>query len=247
MSDEQEPQPPKQPPAAARKDGDRRVRTFVRRAGRLTPAQAKALSDLLPRYGVADEPHLISSESCFNHAGPLVLEIGFGNGDALVWMAQQQPAHCFIGIEVHRPGVGHALRAIHQAQLANVRVLEADAVEVLRQRISPHSLNGLRIYFPDPWHKKRHTKRRLIQDEFVALAASRLETGGLLHLATDWEPYAEQMMAVCSAHPELVNEAGPGHYAPRPHWRPVTRFERRGQRLGHGVWDLLFRRNPDGR
>ncbi|MCG8465028.1 MAG: tRNA (guanosine(46)-N7)-methyltransferase TrmB [Xanthomonadales bacterium] len=226
-------------------DHDRRIRSFVRRAGRLTPAQSKALEDLLPRFGVPETPAQISSQSLFGDNRPLVLEIGFGNGDALVWMAQQQADHGFVGLEVHRPGVGHVLRAIETAELNNVRVLETDAVEFLKHRIAPNSLAGLRIYFPDPWHKKRHNKRRLVQSQFLAMAVERLQVGGVIHMATDWEHYAEQMMEVCGQHPELVNVVAPGAYAERPDWRPVTRFEQRGRRLGHGVWDLLFRREQN--
>lgn len=229
------------------RQGDRRIRSFVRRAGRLTVAQAKALEELLPRYGVPDQPLTLSAPACFGHDCPLVVEIGFGNGDALTHMAKVQPDHGFIGLEVHRPGVGHVLRLIADQALENVRVLEADAVEILKQRIAPASLAGVRIYFPDPWHKKRHNKRRLVQDEFLALVCERLAPGALLHLATDWEAYAEQMMAVCSRRDDLRNLAGPGQYSERPEWRPVTRFERRGLRLGHGVWDLIFRREATER
>lgn len=224
---------------------DRRIRSFVRRAGRLTPAQSKALEDLLPRFGVPETLESVSSQALFGDDRPLALEIGFGNGDALVWMAQQQADHGFVGLEVHRPGVGHVLRAIETAELDNVRVLETDAVEFLKHRIAPNSLAGLRIYFPDPWHKKRHNKRRLVQPKFLAMAVERLQMGGVIHMATDWEHYAEQMMEVCSQHPELVNVVAPGAYAERPDWRPVTRFEQRGRRLGHGVWDLLFRREQN--
>lgn len=223
----------------------RHIRSFVRRAGRLTPGQSKALSDLIPQFGVAEQPQTVSSQALFGDQRPLVVEIGFGNGDALAWMAQQQPDHGFIGLEVHRPGVGHALRTIKRLELTNARVLEADAVEFLKQRIAPASLAGIRIYFPDPWHKKRHNKRRLIQAPFVELAVSRLQPGGVLHLATDWQHYAEQMMTVCQQHAQLDNMCGTDCYAERPSWRPVTRFENRGISLGHGVWDLLFQRQQD--
>ncbi|GAB4194125.1 MAG: tRNA (guanosine(46)-N7)-methyltransferase TrmB [Wenzhouxiangellaceae bacterium] len=220
---------------------DRQVRSFVRRNGRITPAQEKALAELLPRYGVTVADGLIDPQQIFERPAPLVLEIGFGNGDALCWMAQQQPQFNFIGVEVYRAGIGHALRHIEEQQLSNVRVLDSDAVVLLKQHIAPASLQAIRIYFPDPWPKKRHHKRRLIQPEFVELASSRLQPGGQLHLATDWEHYAEQMLHVLSDQPQLSNAAGSGDgYADRPYWRPQTRFERRGLRLGHGVWDLLF-------
>lgn len=220
----------------------RAVRSFVRRAGRLTPAQSRALEELLPRYGVADKPCVLTTENLFARNAPLILEIGFGNGDALAWMAQQQPDAVYLGIEVHRPGIGHLLRRLSDEQIENVRVMEGDAVEILQQRIAPNSLGGLRIYFPDPWPKKRHVKRRLIQPGFIKLATSRLAPGGVLHAATDWEPYAEQMMTVLSAAPGLFNQQNGDGFAPRPKWRPETRFERRGLKLGHGVWDLLFTR-----
>ena len=172
------------------------------------------------------------------------MEIGFGMGQSLAAMAAAQPETNFLGVEVHRPGVGRLLHALAEQGLENTRVYCHDAVEVLERCIAPAGLDGVQVYFPDPWHKKRHHKRRLIQPPLVALLCERLAPGGYLHLATDWENYAEQMLEVLSAEPRLRNRAGPGEYSPRPSWRPETKFERRGHRLGHGVWDLVFERVP---
>ncbi|HRH89143.1 MAG TPA: tRNA (guanosine(46)-N7)-methyltransferase TrmB, partial [Rubrivivax sp.] len=177
----------------------------------------------------------------FGRSAPTVLEIGFGMGDATARIAAAQPGTDFIGIEVHEPGVGALLKRIGELGLDNLRLVQHDAVEVLQHMIAPGSLAGVHVYFPDPWHKKRHHKRRLIQPPFVALLASRLAAGGYLHVATDWQPYAEQMLEVLSAEATLANTAA--GYAPRPAWRPQTKFEVRGLRLGHGVWDLLFKRS----
>jgi len=218
----------------------RQVRSFVRRPGRLTPAQQRALDELLPRYRV--DPALSDLREAFARTAPLVIEIGFGNGTALVAMAGAEPDRDFIGIEVHEPGVGRLLRAVDQAELGNVRVAMRDAVEVLRQQTVPASVNEFRIYFPDPWPKKRHHKRRLIQPEFAALLADRLTDDGLLHLATDWQPYAEWMVEVLAARPELECLGNPD--VDRPKWRPETHFERRGTGRGHRISDLLYRRLP---
>ncbi len=221
----------------------RPVRSFVLRAGRLTEGQKRALDDLWPRYGVSPQPGKLDFRKLFGNEQPVILEIGFGNGDATWQMAAAHPEENFLGVEVHRPGVGHLLLKLEEHGVDNVRVACEDAVELLRDRIPPASLRGVRIYFPDPWPKKRHHKRRIVQRPFVSLLASRLEPGGLLHLATDWLPYAEQMLEVLEAAETFDNAAGPGQFAERPGWRPVTRFEKRGRRLGHGVYDLLFRRN----
>ena len=224
----------------------RRIRSFVRREGRLTLGQRKALDRLWPRYGLEHgDPRLRDLPALFGRDAPKVLEIGFGNGESLAAMAEADPDTDFIGIEVHRPGVGHLLRHLDEAAISNVRLLCHDAVDVLRNDLRPASLSGAQIYFPDPWRKQRHHKRRLIQPEFVALLADRIAAGGFLHLATDWEDYARHMLAVLEADPLWRNQAGPGSFTERPRGRPETKFERRGRRLGHGVWDLLYVREGD--
>ena len=220
----------------------RRIRSFVLRPGRMTEGQRRALDDGLPRFGLQREDGLLDPEQVFGRSAPLVMEIGFGMGQSLVEMAAAQPDTNFIGVEVHRPGVGRLLHAMLEGEVDNIRVYCDDAVAVLENCIGDGMLDGVQVFFPDPWHKKRHHKRRLIQPDFVKLLCRRLAPGGFLHLATDWENYAEQMMEVLSAEPELINAAGPGEFAPRPDHRPLTKFEQRGQRLGHGVWDLLFKK-----
>jgi len=218
------------------------VRSFVRREGRITEAQKRALAELLPRYGVTPGEAPLDFVALFGRHAPVHLEIGFGNGEALAAMAAAHPQNNYLGIEVHRPGVGMLLRRLEAEGLANVRIACSDARELLEQRIPEGSLSGVYVFFPDPWHKKRHHKRRLVQAAFVALLARKLKPGGLLHLATDWEDYARQMLAVLSTAEGFENTAGQNQFAPRPEARPHTRFERRGQRLGHAVWDLIFRR-----
>lgn len=223
----------------------RRIRSFVVRAGRMTEAQRLALEQLWPRFGLdapaAGAPPLDLSR-CFGRSAPLTLEIGFGNGETLAALAAAHPERDYLGIEVHRPGAGHLLRLADQQALGNLRVICADAVEVLEHALPPGSLDEVLILFADPWHKKRHHKRRLIQPAFVTLLASRMRADGRLHLATDWEPYAQQMLEVLNASAEFENTAADRGYAARPDWRAPTRFERRGERLGHGVWDLDYRR-----
>lgn len=226
---------PPDPPAR------RPVRTYVRRAGRVTRAQARALDELWPVFGVASHG-TVDFRALFGRDAPRYLEIGFGMGDALAGMAAAHPERDYLGIEVHDAGVGRALRLVHEAGLRNVRLLHGDAVPVLRERIAPGALDAVLIFFPDPWPKKRHHKRRLIQPPLVRLLAERLAAGGLLHLATDWAPYAEQMLDVVEADGCFENLAGPGNTAPGPGDRPATRFERRGERLGHDIVDLRFRR-----
>lgn len=218
------------------------IRSYVVRKGRFTEAQRRALTQHWPRYGLqlADGPQDL--DQVFGRRAPRVLEIGFGMGASLLAMAQAEPELDFIGIEVHAPGVGRLLHGAAAAGIDNLRVYLADATDVVAECFGSCSLHRIQIYFPDPWHKKRHHKRRIIQPEFVALLADRLQPGGLLHLATDWAPYAEQMLNELEAEPLLVNCAGPGRSAERPAHRPETRFERRGRKLGHGVWDLLFQR-----
>lgn len=218
-----------------------KIRSFVRREGRLTKGQQRALDELLPLWGIELSAHHLSPASLFEREAPLHLEIGFGMGQSLLQMAAQQPQHNFIGIEVHRPGVGALLAGIEQQQLTNIRVCNADAVEVLQQMIPDAILAAVYIFFPDPWHKKRHNKRRLIQPEFVKLLCQKLQFGGVLHAATDWQEYAEHMLQVLQAEPELANMAAQD-YSAKPDYRPLTKFELRGKKLGHGVWDLMFRK-----
>lgn len=217
-----------------------RIRSFVRRQGRLTKGQQRALQTLLPGYGLGIESGELDLQQVFSRQAPCILEVGFGMGQALLQMAATHPENNYIGIEVHAPGVGTLLQGIEKQQLTNVRIFNQDAIDVLQQCIPANSLSGLLLFFPDPWHKKRHHKRRIVQPGFVQLVYSRLQEKGLFHLATDWQNYAEHMLAVLSQAPGFNNQAGLGNYAERPKHRPLTKFEQRGLRLGHGVWDLMF-------
>ena len=218
----------------------RPIKSFVLRAGRMGSGQVRALQDWGPTYTLPYAPHPIDAAQVFGRQAPLILEIGFGMGDATAQIAAALPHNDFIGVEVHAPGVGALLKLIGERGLKNVRIVRHDAVEVLEHMIAPDSLAGVHVFFPDPWHKTKHHKRRLIQPGLVSLLSSRLATGGTLHCATDWQPYAEQMLDVLAAEPLLENTAAA--FAPRPDYRPLTKFEQRGLRLGHGVWDLVFRR-----
>ena len=221
----------------------RPILSFVMRAGRMTVGQARALEELWPRYGVEYSPAPVSFEQLFGRQAPRTLEIGFGNGEHLASLAASHPERAYFGIEVHRPGVGHLLMLVEKNGLTNLRASSHDAVEVLRDQVTPGSLDEVLLLFPDPWHKKRHHKRRLVQPPFVELVASRLASGGVFKLATDWENYAQQMLEVLSAANALFENLSPtGDWVPRPDERAPTRFEKRGARLGHGVWDLAFRR-----
>jgi tRNA (guanine-N7-)-methyltransferase len=219
----------------------RTVRSFVTRAGRLTVAQERALVELWPKFGVDFESRPQDLDALFGRRARRIMEIGFGNGDHLATLAQAHPECDYLGVEVHRPGVGHLLLVIERHELTNLRIVCHDAVEVLEQQIPLRSLDEIIILFPDPWPKKRHHKRRLIQAPFVALLVERLKTGGLLRLATDWQAYAEQMLEVLDAAPRLQNLAAPERFMPRAGQRAQTRFELRGERLGHAVWDLAYR------
>ena len=222
---------------------NRPIRSFVMRTGRMTAGQTRALEELWPRYGVEFSPESLSLDTLFGRAAPRTLEIGFGNGEHLAALATAHPERDYFGIEVHRPGVGHLLLLAATNNLTNVRASSHDAVEVLREQIAEGSLDEVLVLFPDPWHKKRHHKRRLIQPPFVELIASRLRPGGVLRLATDWEEYAQQMLEVLSAAKTLFANLSPTRdWMPRPEERAPTRFEKRGARLGHGVWDLAFAR-----
>jgi len=218
----------------------RAIRSYVLRAGRMGSGQVRALADLGPRYVLPFSPRLLDAATVFGRSAPLVVEIGFGMGQATAIIAAARPEVDFIGIEVHPPGVGALLQRIEAAALTNLRIVQHDAVAVFEQMIAPQSMAGAQVFFPDPWHKKKHHKRRLIQPAFVELLASRLARGATLHCATDWQPYAEQMLAVLSAEPLLANTCD--GYAPRPALRPLTKFEQRGLTLGHSVWDLVFAR-----
>ena len=233
MPDEIDPKP-------AEKEGalPLRIRSFVVRPGRMGPGQARALADLGPTLVLPMSSEPLDRPATFGRTAPLVVEIGFGMGAATAAIAQAHPETDYLGIEVHPPGVGALLRQIGERGIGNVRIVQDDAVEVMERMIAPGSLAGVHIFFPDPWHKNRHHKRRLIQPPFVRLLASRLAPGATLHCATDWQHYAEQMLAVLSAEPNLANASA--GYAPRPALRPLTKFEQRGLDRGHGVWDLVF-------
>jgi tRNA (guanine-N7-)-methyltransferase len=220
----------------------RPVRSYVLRKGRLTPAQARALEELWPRYGIDPGEGHIEAHRLFGRAAPLLVEVGFGNGEATWRMARDEPGHDFIGIEVHPPGVGHLLQALEANGIGNVRIARSDAVDFIAARLEDHCLAGVRIWFPDPWPKKRHHKRRIIQPDFIALLARKLAPGGILHLATDWQPYADHMLSVLECADDFENLSPRGDYCEKPRWRPDTKFERRGERLGHVVRDLLYRR-----
>ena len=220
----------------------RRIRSFVRREGRLTVGQQRAMDELLPHFGIVPGEGVLDLDAIFGRTAPRILEIGFGNGESLAEIALHHPHNDYLGIEVHRPGVGHLLMRIEELGLSNLRVICADAVEVLERQLPDAGLDEVYLFFPDPWHKKRHHKRRQVQPAWAELVRRKLRIGGRLHMATDWQDYAEHMLAVLSTAPGFANIAGEGGYVPRPDYRPETKFERRGQRLGHGVWDLIFKR-----
>ena len=220
----------------------RRIRSFVKREGRLTKGQAAAIEKCWPTMGLEDSQGLLNLSEVFDNDNDVVLEIGFGMGKSLVEMAKNAPHLNFIGIEVHKPGVGACLMEADEAGITNLRVFEHDAVEVLADCIKDASLSTMQLFFPDPWHKKRHHKRRIVQLEFVESLRSKLKIGGVFHMATDWENYAEHMLEVMNAAPGYDNLSETSDYMPRPDNRPLTKFEQRGHRLGHGVWDLMFKR-----
>lgn len=220
----------------------RPIRSYVRREGRMTAGQQRALETLWPEYGIEPDESPLDLKRVFGRAVPVTLEIGFGNGEALLAMAAAHPERDYLGIEVHRPGVGQLLNGLAAGGLSNVRVIIGDASEFLAQRIADGSLDAVHLFFPDPWPKQRHHKRRLVQLGFAALVRRKLKIGGVWHLATDWEDYAEQMRVVLEAAEGFGNTAGAGCFAPDPGERPRTKFEARGRRLGHGVWDLRYQR-----
>lgn len=218
------------------------IRSFVIRAGRITAGQKKAFEQWWPEYGLSLSKGALDIEAAFGRRTQVVLEIGFGMGDSLLTMAHQEPEKSFIGIEVHPPGVGRVINAAGKEGLKNLRIYMADAMDVLEDCITDSSIDRLQVYFPDPWHKKKHNKRRMIQTQFVQQLRQKLAIGGVLHLATDWENYAGQMLEVMATAPGFKNLSTRGSYSDRPDYRPITKFEKRGERLGHGVWDLLFMR-----
>jgi tRNA (guanine-N7-)-methyltransferase len=224
----------------------RAIRSFVRRAGRITTGQTKAFATLGPQFLLPHQAQMLDADACFDadfKGQPLVLEIGFGMGEATAHIAQTLPQTRFLCCEVHEPGVGALLKRIGEHRLSNIRIIAHDAVEVLRDMIAPESLDGVHLFFPDPWHKKRHHKRRLVQPPLVHELALRLKPGGYIHMATDWLPYADQMLQVLSAEPLLANiSTHPEGWADKPHYRPLTKFENRGLQLGHGVRDLVFQK-----
>ncbi len=220
----------------------RPIRSYVLRQGRVTEAQQRAFDQLWPRYGLTLDEAQLDLTGLFGNPNPVTLEIGFGNGESLAKMAREAPGQNFLGVEVHTPGVGHLMIKLDEYDCSNVRILQTDAMELLRHHLPAASLSRVQLYFPDPWPKKRHHKRRIVNQEFADLLSQILLPGGVLHMATDWENYAEQMMETLTAHPDFTNQAGEGNFSPRPENRPLTKFEQRGQRLGHGVWDLLFER-----
>ncbi|MEM7196095.1 MAG: tRNA (guanosine(46)-N7)-methyltransferase TrmB, partial [Pseudomonadota bacterium] len=221
----------------------RTIRSYVLREGRLTKGQKTALDTLWPRWGISldsNQEMFVNWEQVFERVAPVVLEIGFGNGDALVEMARANPQKNYVGVEVHKPGVGRLLLNAQAAELTNIRVFCADGLDVLARAVAPASLDSVLLFFPDPWHKKKHNKRRILQDRFIDLVHSRLATGGLFHFATDWQPYAEEAIDRLDRHYGFVNSAGNGGFALRPPTRPLTKFEQRGQKLGHDVFDILM-------
>ena len=220
----------------------RGIRSYVLRGGRLTVAQQRAMDELMPRWGVPEGEGELDLEELFGREAPVVADIGFGDGEATWRMAQAEPDKNFLGIEVHPPGVGHLLLKLEEHGIDNVRIAHEDAVEFLRERVPDGGLAEARIYFPDPWPKKRHHKRRIIQGPFVELLALKLQPGGRLHLATDWQPYADWMLEILDASDAFENTSTTGDWVPQPDWRPTTKYERRGERLGHEVRDLLFER-----
>jgi len=217
-----------------------RIRSFIRRQGRATAAQKNALEFLWEKYCLDPTQHY-DFKAVFGRIAPLIVEIGFGNGESLAKMAQQNPDYNYLGIEVHRPGVGHLMMLLEQQQLANVRLFHHDAIEILEQQIPDHSLTGVQLFFPDPWQKRCHHKRRIVKPSFVELLSKKLMLGGYFHAATDWEHYAKEMLSILSETDKLTNASHNNTYCERPAYRPLTKFEQRGMRLGHGVWDLIFK------
>ncbi|MCK5664332.1 MAG: tRNA (guanosine(46)-N7)-methyltransferase TrmB [Thiotrichaceae bacterium] len=218
----------------------RNIKSYVVRSGRMTPGQEKSYTELWQIYGIEADKQLVDFTQVYARQSPIILEIGFGMGDSLIEMAANNPGFNYLGIEVHKPGVGRLLGNIGERSLTNLRVMRADAVEVLKSQIPDESLQAVYLFFPDPWHKRRHNKRRIVKEEFIQLLRKKLHSHGQFHMATDWKDYAVQMLKEMNAAAGFKNCSEQGDYIPRPEYRPMTKFERRGERLGHGVWDLLF-------
>lgn len=218
-----------------------RIRSFIRRQGRATAGQQHALVNYWEKYCL-DPTKDYDFQHVFGRNAPLIVEIGFGNGDSLAHIAASHPHIDYIGIEVHRPGVGHLMLLLEQQGISNVRIYHHDAIDILEQKIADHSLAGIHLFFPDPWHKTKHHKRRIVRPSFVKLISRKLESSGYFHAATDWQHYAKWMLPILAAEPGLQNTSASGDYCPRPDYRPTTKFEKRGLRLGHGVWDIIFKK-----
>jgi len=222
-------------------DNPRRIRSFVQRSGRMTPSQQNALDQQWPNFGLELSDGWLDFRQLFGNDNPVIMEIGFGMGDSLITMAKTMPENNYLGIEVHKPGVGRLLNNAQTEGLTNLKVFCDDAIEVMAQCIPDHSLCGVQLFFPDPWHKKKHNKRRIVQAKFAQDILQKLAPNGIFHMATDWEPYAEHMMEVMEAAPGYSNLAGADQFSPQPDFRPVTKFQRRGEGKGHGVWDLMYK------
>jgi tRNA (guanine-N(7)-)-methyltransferase len=218
-----------------------RIKSFIRRQGRATTGQKLALESHWDKYCLSPQADF-AVEQVFGRNAPLIVEIGFGNGDSLAAMAEANPELNYLGIEVHRPGVGHLMMLLEQRGIDNVRIYHHDAIEILEQKIPDHSVAGVHLFFPDPWHKRKHHKRRIVRPSFLDLLNKKLMKGGYFHAATDWKDYAKDMLATLSAYSGLINASPAGDYCPRPDYRPLTKFENRGLKLGHGVWDLIFKK-----
>ncbi len=220
----------------------RTIKSFIKREGRLTPGQQRALETLWPEFGIEFSEQKLDLQKIFNRDAETILEIGFGNGNSLLEMAKADSERNYIGIEVHRPGVGHLLQLIEQSEIKNCRIICYDAVDVINHQIADNSLHKVQLFFPDPWHKKKHHKRRIVQDDFVNTLAQKIKSDGVFHLATDWEHYAEHMIKVMNRNAHFTNLSADNTFVPKPDYRPTTKFENRGKKLGHGVWDMLYRK-----
>ena len=220
----------------------RTIKSFIKREGRLTPGQQRALKLLWPEFGIEYSEQALDLNSLFNRDADKILEIGFGNGHSLWQMAQAEPDNDYIGIEVHSPGVGHLLQLIEESTTKNLRIVSYDAIDVINHQIPDLSLSKVQLFFPDPWHKKKHHKRRIVQTEFANMLAKKLKPNGIFHLATDWEHYAEHMISVMNSNQNFVNLSENNNFVPKPDFRPTTKFETRGTKLGHGVWDMMYKK-----